>query len=336
MTKTIVYPPTINWTLLYQRPQFVLGELVKNGYECVFFDSNPPYEGAVQCNEPYTAENGVKVVPASYPVKELGDFDLYYSFAPHNFWLDRYKPEFSIFDNLDYPTEDNFYNDTLKAIKNAQISLAVSDCLLEMNRNAGKCPSLYIPNGVDYAFFAHTEKRVLPEIQVLKEKYDGIIGFTGVFWEQVTDWSLFKKIANEFPNFAFVMTGSFFNSYGLPEKNMYFLGHVPREDLPSVMASFDVGVIPFLENNFTKAMCPLKYFEYLATGIPVVSTPIPEVEKTDKAFIARDPEEFFDGIFQAVEFDCKRDRKERQNYAQLMDWSIVLEPFIAEYEEVRV
>jgi glycosyltransferase involved in cell wall biosynthesis len=58
--------------------------------------------------------------------------------------------------------------------------------------------------------------------------------------------------------------------------NMHFLGRKPYADLPGYCKEFDVGLVPFKINELTKAVNPIKLREYLAAGLPVVSTPLPE------------------------------------------------------------
>ena len=60
--------------------------------------------------------------------------------------------------------------------------------------------------------------------------------------------------------------------------NMHFLGRKPYSDLPAYCQHFDVGLIPFKVNELTYAVNPIKLREYLSAGLPVVSTPMPEVQ----------------------------------------------------------
>ena len=62
------------------------------------------------------------------------------------------------------------------------------------------------------------------------------------------------------------------------QANVVWLGPVDYDALPSVVAAFDVGLIPYLENTYTRSRFPLKLFEYLAAGKPVVASGLPELE----------------------------------------------------------
>lgn len=333
MNDLVVYPPTINWTLLYQRPQFVLEALVKEFYDsAVFFDSNPPFEDAERCDQPRQVAEKITVVPPNFDPTILQPFDLYYSLSNHANWVHQY-PEIGkiYYDFLDWPVSNQSWSALVNSFQRADITLCVSDKLYNYAEKYTK--PIYVPNGVDWMLFdQNTDSYIKNWLDVLKSEGTRIIGFAGVFWEHVTDWELFVKIANAFPEDKFVMTGAFMDKYGELPENVVWLGHVDRADLPGVMNQFDVAVIPFLKNDFTEAMCPLKFFEYVAAGCPVVSTPIPEVERHEMAYIGRDHEHFIERIEIALEEDSKSKRVGRKRKAQEFDWSVVLKPFL---EEIR-
>ena len=70
--------------------------------------------------------------------------------------------------------------------------------------------------------------------------------------------------------------------------NVHFLGQKPYSELPAYCKAFDVALMPFKLNELTLNANPLKVREYLAAGLPVISTPVPEVESVGLCRIARD------------------------------------------------
>lgn len=91
---------------------------------------------------------------------------------------------------------------------------------------------------------------------------------------------LLAEVARKRPDWHIVMIGDSTVDLApyrsLP--NMHFLGRKPYADLPAYCRQFDVGLIPFKVNELTKAVNPIKLREYLAAGLPVVSTPLPEAK----------------------------------------------------------
>ena len=83
--------------------------------------------------------------------------------------------------------------------------------------------------------------------------------------------------------------------------NVHLLGRKPYADLPAYAKGFDVALMPFRINELTLNANPLKVREYLAAGLPVVSTPIPEVEILGQCRIAGDADAFERAIREALE-----------------------------------
>jgi len=114
--------------------------------------------------------------------------------------------------------------------------------------------------------FAHHGKRV--------------IGFFGLLSEWV-DQALLIALARACDDAELVLIGSADVDVSAlhAEPNITILGPRPFTDLPEYVAHFDVGIIPFVVNELTRAVNPIKLREMLAAGCPVVSTDLPEVER---------------------------------------------------------
>jgi glycosyltransferase involved in cell wall biosynthesis len=82
--------------------------------------------------------------------------------------------------------------------------------------------------------------------------------------------------------------------------NVKFLGRQPYESLPAYCKGFDVALIPFPISEVTLHANPLKAREYLAAGLPIVSTAIPEVEVLGQCLIGKTHEEFIQRIHDAL------------------------------------
>ncbi len=331
----ILYPPTIDWTLLYQRPQEVLTAFAEAGYDCYFMNANPPYAGAENITAPVKVADNITVLPPLYDPARLEDFILYYSHPMHRKWQEDYEPILTIYDNLDWPPDDSWLPGMRSAIENADVVFSASKVLHDIALNRHKKHSLYIPNGLNFKFFNENSNCELPDIiRDAKETDTPVIGYSGVIGEGMTDWSLFLRISEYFADCEFVLTGAFFNDYGELPDNMHFLGHLPRYQLPAVIKSFDVGVIPFENNAFSRAMSPLKLFEYCAGGIPVVSTPIPEVEDSWVAYIGRDDLHFIERLELALDEKGPTSASDRIKFASTHDWQTILEPAVSEIDDL--
>jgi glycosyltransferase involved in cell wall biosynthesis len=138
----------------------------------------------------------------------------------------------------------------------------------------------FIPHGVD---LAHFSQALIPSTDVpgeLRTLPRPVIGFFGLIADWV-DVDLIRALAETRPAWSFALIGKSTTDLrplqGLP--NVHLLGQKPYADLPNYCRGFDVGIIPFRTNDLTARVNPLKLREYLAAGLPVVSTPLPEVAR---------------------------------------------------------
>jgi glycosyltransferase involved in cell wall biosynthesis len=105
------------------------------------------------------------------------------------------------------------------------------------------------------------------------------IGFHGVIDERL-DLDLVAQLADQRPDWQFMMVGPVvkIDPATLPQRpNIHWLGAKPYADLPDYLAGWDAGFMPFALNEATRFISPTKTPEFLAAGVPVVSTPVPDV-----------------------------------------------------------
>ena len=162
---------------------------------------------------------------------------------------------------------------------------------------------MLVRHGVDYDHFrqALDEATVIPE--AIANLPRPILGYFGLIAEDWIDLPLLEKVAKSFPHGTLVMIGkatvNIDSLASLP--NVKFLGRQSYQSLPAFCKGFDVALVPFPISEVTLHANPLKAREYLAAGLPVVSTAIPEVEVLGECRIGRTPEEFVEAIRMALE-----------------------------------
>lgn len=134
-----------------------------------------------------------------------------------------------------------------------------------------------VTHGVDYAHFHAATDPNLPIANELRNLPHPILGFHGLIADWV-DLRLLAELAKLRPSWSIVLVGNADTNLdpirGLP--NVHYLGHRPYTRLPEYLRGFDVALLPFVMNQLTVSSNPLKLREYLAAGLPVVSTPLPE------------------------------------------------------------
>lgn len=187
-------------------------------------------------------------------------------------------------------------------IRKADLVVVSSEKLLKTksDRNPN---TVLVRHGV---VFDHFKKALAPETVVpadIAKLPKPVIGYFGLMAEDWIDIDLMIHVAKHFSKGSMVLLGKVTTDISrltaLP--NVHVLGRKPFEDLPAYSKGFDVAINPFPINEVTLNANPLKVREYLAAGLPVVSTRIPEVEVLGHARIADTKEGFAKEIEAALE-----------------------------------
>ena len=185
----------------------------------------------------------------------------------------------------------------------------------------------YSPHGVEVALFEQACDPALPVAEGARNLKHPVIGFFGAL-EAWVDLELLAYLGKARPEWTFLMIGRVEVPLGelarLP--NFVFAGPKPYETLPAWAKAFDAAIIPFRQNRLVRNVNPLKLREYLATGKPVVSVPMPELERFAHCVgIAAAPEEFLHQIERALSEDCAEKRAARRHEVAGMTWDARVE-----------
>ncbi len=180
------------------------------------------------------------------------------------------------------------------------------DTLSEYNSN-----TFLIPNGANYELFSRVDDPELPFPDELFTIQKPILGFIGALQECI-DYNLVATTASKRPDWSFVFIGPKLPGVDISsiegKPNIHILGLKPYKDVVNYLACFDVCLNLFQTGDLAKDVSPLKFYEYLATGKPIVSTPQPDqvMDFEDVIYIASTPEEF--------ESKCAAAIKEKSNW----------------------
>ena len=155
------------------------------------------------------------------------------------------------------------------------------------------------------------------------------IGFFGAISSYKVDIDLLVQLAKARPEWSICLMGPVgghdsHSSLSQLKKcpNVHFLGPVEYNDLPQFLAAMDVLMIPYRSSDHTLHVFPIKFFECLATGKPVVVTPLPAYEAyREVVYTAGTAVEFESSIFKAMTEDTAEDKAERVTLARRHDWN---------------
>jgi glycosyltransferase involved in cell wall biosynthesis len=162
-----------------------------------------------------------------------------------------------------------------------------------------------IPHGVDGQHFAQARSADLEVAPELRDLPRPVVGFWGALHDWI-DLDLIRYVAEHRPAWSLALVGDAETDVGDLAKlpNVHLVGRRPYASLPAFAKGFDAAIMPFKINRLTESVNPIKLREYLAAGLPVVSTPLPEARAYgDLVRIASTPEAFVRELDRAIAED---------------------------------
>ncbi len=192
-----------------------------------------------------------------------------------------------------------------KWLKEADIMVASADDLMQQLLPE-RPDTLLLPNGVRLEDWTSTQTAGIPEDMREAVKAPVVVGYYGALAEWF-DWDIWIGMALKKPEWSFVLIGYPYdgNIKAAQERlaqypNIYYLGPKPYLQLTEYLAAFDVATIPFVINAITHGCSPVKLFEYMAGGKPIVCTPMRETLKYQSILFATNDDEFISKIEEAL------------------------------------
>ncbi|MFQ5505844.1 MAG: glycosyltransferase [Planctomycetota bacterium] len=181
--------------------------------------------------------------------------------------------------------------------------------------------SFHVPNAADLELFREDSSVTPPDLAPIPRP---ILGFSGTL-EAKSDLDLLRRVALERPSWSLVFLGHGENVSDLDKlldlDNVHFLGMKARGDLARYFRHFAVCMVPFRKTPELDSISPLKVFEYLAAGRPVVATRYREIADLEGlVYLADGTEDFLENLERAMAEDCPERRKERRDFAARNSW----------------
>jgi len=272
---------------------------------------------------------------------QLNDFILWISNPRIIDIASKIPSKIKIFDSIDnllvHTETKKFYKKIKKAYDwvehNVNLICIASEGQREMFSTSSKL--FLLSNGVDKIFLNAVKHGVPEDIKYIAKP---IAGYAGALQDRL-DVVLMEGVINLLPDYNFVFLGpvdDFLYIKPLTKySNVHILGNKRFKDIPSYIDSFDVCIIPHKVNEFTKSMDPLKVYEYLACGKPIVSTPVSGTEKfRDYIFIANNVSEFAESIKKAATGDNYQAYNKRKDIALEHAWNKKVTRVVTQIETI--
>ncbi len=311
-----VFFPYVEWNLpIFQRPQQIALEFSKREDILYFFCS--PNNLHDKINGVYQKINDNlfvvkdfdflcniktnKRVIHLYSTDTVSDYSVVLEALKRN---DKVLYEYidEIHEEITYHIPKKYLEKHKKILKNEKCYvIATADKLYNDVKKVRKRKFALSTNGVNVSDFLKNENDEIPEkIKQIKLKYDKVICYYGslAVW---FDYTLLKKVAQKYPNYAIVLIGvEYDNSFKKSKigklNNVFYLGKTNYYDLHKYSENADLLIIPFLINEITESTSPVKLFEYMATNVPILTTNMPECRKYKSVVIGENHTDFINKI----------------------------------------
>lgn len=215
-----------------------------------------------------------------------------------------------------------------KLVREADVTVVTGEPLAERLRPSAR-RLLVLPNVIDTELFGvevpNGHHGILEEIDRLQRPR---VGYLGNLAGYKIDLDLLYEIARRRPAWTIVLVGprnqgdvrEAISKAGAPS-NVVFTGPVPHRLVPAVMDRFDVGLLPAALHDVMLASFPLKFFEFLSRGLPVVARPLPALAPFRQWYDAAvTPDEFVTAIERRLEDRSPADADRRRRYALGFGW----------------
>jgi glycosyltransferase involved in cell wall biosynthesis len=180
-------------------------------------------------------------------------------------------------------------------------SLALQSRAVSLNPQA----SHYLPNVADFDHFsqAREEGSIPADLTAIPSPR---IGFVGALSEYKVDFELIAQVAKARPDWHWALIGQVGEGEhetslaALRLPNVHLLGPRRYQELPDYLRGFDVATIPCAANDYTAAMFPMKFFEYLAAGLPVIASHVPALSPFSAVHERADTPREFEGAIARI------------------------------------
>ncbi|TKF02067.1 glycosyltransferase [Vibrio kanaloae] len=341
--------PVIDWEFRVQRPQHLARELAASGGRVIYFTTTFNYSTdpgfkllrspeknvvicSLNCNK-----DGINIYKDRLEEEQLSfliqsinlvrlSFGLGYTTSMVNlpFWrkvVDALAANHIVYDCMDHHA--GFENNDEGMLKEEDMLLTSADLVITTSQRLSdiiskRVENVIVRNGTEVEYFSKEPS----ETYLTKTK--PVVGYYGAIAEWF-DVDLLIKCAKKYPEYEFVLIGGVTCDISNAEKvdNINFIGEVDYDKLTGYLKSFDVCLIPFKLIELTLCTNPVKVYEYLAAGKPVVCTAMPEVKIIDDmVHVAHDHDTFIDCIETAMqETSLSVLAESRKQWALTHDWA---------------
>lgn len=218
-------------------------------------------------------------------------------------------------DDWDTSLGGGWFRDSVEKsiVDHAHVLVATAKPLADKLERTAKRPAHLLPNAVDLRLFDRSVHHARPKDML---DSDRTAVYVGALWGEWFDWGLLLHLANSLPSAMFVVVGDYRGQISRPPTNLQFVGLKSQTEVPAYLANAQAGIIPWRLCAISRATSPLKAYEYLAMGLPVVAPDLDTLPDAPLVFRSANNRDFIRNVETAMglsRFEMNLDEFLRRN-----------------------
>lgn len=312
----IIFAPIVDWNIpLFQRPQHIALNMSRNGY-LYFYCTNNDYDNIYGFKKVNDCEN-LYITDQYNLLRKISREKIFHVYAQDINITSQFiekalsKNNLILYEYIDAlhedlsTSKDDVFERHIQVLKNEKcIVIATADKLYNEVKHYRNKNMALVTNGVEYEHFRKKQALLPDEMKKVVDKNKPIVGYYGALAKWF-DYELIIELAIKRPNYEIVLIGwnydNSMNDYSLDSyDNITIIGPIDYKVLPNYAYWFDISTIPFKINEITESTSPIKVFEYMALGHPIVTSDLPECRKYKSVIVAENKTDFITKIDQAL------------------------------------
>ena len=288
--RVIVFPPTLDWSLpLFQRPQqLARAYSEKENTLVLYLTANSAHDRVAvteEISDTLFLVNAALAPALRQLLHRARESVLCLSWTVNRRYVDLLRPDRLIYEYIDELEIFDGYDEAMRRdhrelLRRADLTVCTASALYQKALPLAR-RAILSPNAGDYAFFSRTASaEPAPEAAAAAAHFSHTLGYYGALASWF-DYALISAAAEARSDWLFLLIGMDYDgtlpkSGLLHRQNVLWIPPQPYERLPSFLKVFDVALIPFVLNEITRSTSPVKLFEYMAAGKPVLCSRMPE------------------------------------------------------------
>lgn len=286
-----------------QRAAQLTRVLLERGERVTYVYAYRKWEGGVAVESTFTTEGLTHLfldrVSEQDIVAEISSNDVAIFEMPHKGFMPYFerfgemggRRVFELIDAWDSSLGGDWFDEGVmsKYISESEVVVGTAKVLRDKLVTAGRSDALYLPNAANERIFDSYKEYACPaEIDPSKRA----VLYFGSLYGEWFDWDAISLAAKRVEGRANIYLIGDAPAGRVVDSNVHFLGSKNIDELPAYLRHCDAALLPFIPGHISDAVSPIKVFEYLAMGVPVIANALPELEGYPNVFIARDGQHF--------------------------------------------